>query len=190
MIRPFRILSASAVLWLAAAPAAAGSLDFWEDTRGARDVTASFPTGPAQNAHIVFDANSAETGGVLYFPTEIDIRPTGSVAFVAFDCEQQGCNESDYEFTPGNAAQGGKLVVSFLDGYQLHGLFAVGTITFDGPQEPGSMPLVGCNYADLNGQERTCSPFVLLQLPEPAGTAALVACGALLFGPLRRRRTC
>lgn len=183
----YRILLASALIGLGASAAAAGSLDFWEDTRGARDVTAAFPTGVAQSAHIVFDADSAEGAGLAYFPSEIEIHPTGSVAFVSFDCELQGCNQNDYEFFAGNAGEGGKLIVSVIDGDELHGIFAVGAITFDGPQEPGSMPLVGCNYTTLDFVERTCSPFVLVTLPEPAGGAALLAGAALVLG-LRRSR--
>ena len=51
------------------------------------------------------------------------------------------------------------------------------------------MPLIGCNYTDLNFVERSCSPFVLVTLPEPAVGAALLAGTALLFGLRRHLRT-
>jgi hypothetical protein len=67
------------------------------------------------------------------------------------------------------------------------GPYDLGTITFNGPQAPGTMPLVNCNYTDLEYQEHSCNQFVLVTLPEPAGVVALLAGAALLCGPLRRR---
>ena len=187
-MRRLEILLLSAALIAAAAAAGAGSLDFWEDSRGAQDVTAAFPpSGAAQTAHIVFDASSAETGGLIFGASEIEILPEGSMDFVAWDCELQGCNESDYVFVPGTDPNG-RVAVSDPDVEPKSGLYQLGTITFIGPQEPGTMPLVGCNYTDLEFEEHTCDQFVLVTLPEPAGSAALLAGAALLLGPLHRRR--
>jgi len=190
-MRRHGILLAVSVVWLAATAAAGGSLDFWENTRGAEDVTASFPTGPAQTAHIVFDASSAETGGLIFGASEIEILAKGSIDFVAWSCELQGCNQSDYSFDPGTESttpRPGRVVVSDPDLDPKSGLYNLGTITFNGPQAPGNMPLVNCNYTDLDYHEHSCSPFVLVTLPEPAGAVAWLAGAALLFGPLRRRR--
>lgn len=177
-----RILLASAAVLFTAASAAAGTLDFWEDSRGAQDQTAIFPTGVAQVAEIYFDADSAEAGGLIYGASEITIESRNSVSFTDFACELQGCHPDDY------AWDAGRVAVSDTDPNEKHGIYHLGTITFDGPQEPGSMPLVNCNYIGLDLVERTCSPFVLVTLPEPAGIAALLAGAALLFGPLQRRR--
>ena len=182
------ILLASALLAFAATTATAGSLDFWEDSRGAQDVTANFPNGSAQIADVDFDANSAEGGGLLLGATEIEIRPTGNVSFTAFTCQLQGCHADDYVFTPGTASQGGKLLVSDPDFDEKHGIYDLGTITFAGSQEPGSMPLVNCNYTGLDFVERSCSPFVLVSLPEPARASALLAGAALLAGLRACRR--
>jgi len=182
------ILLASALVALATG-AAAGSLDFWESSRGARDVTADFPTGPAQIADVDFDADSAEGGGLLLGATEIEIRPTGNVSFTGFSCQLKGCHADDYVFTPGNASQGGKLLVSDPDFDEKHGIYDLGTITFDAPQQPGTMPLVNCNYTGLDFREHTCSPFVLVSLPEPASAAALFAGAALIAGLRASRRT-
>jgi hypothetical protein len=178
------ILFASALF--AATAASAGSLDFWEHSRGARGVTADFPTGIAQIADVDFDADSAEGGGLLFGASEIVIRPTGSVAFTAFTCQLEGC-QGDYEFTPGNASQGGRVIVSDSDANEKHGIYDLGTITFDAPQAPGTMPLVECSYTGLDFVERTCSPFVLVSLPEPARAAALCT-GAAWLVVLRPRR--
>jgi hypothetical protein len=177
---------AGSLFWLAAAPAAAGSLDFWESTRGAEDVTASFPTGPAQIADVDFNADSAEGGGLLIGASEIEIRPTGTVSFSAFTCQLEGCHADDYVFTPGTANEGGKLLVSDPDFNEKHGTYHLGTITFDAPQAPGTMPLVNCNYTGTDLHEHTCSAFVLVTLPEPARGAALLASGALLLVLSRR----
>lgn len=175
--------------WVAfAAGASAGSLDFWEDSLGARDVTASFPTGTAQIADIDFDADSAEGGGLLFGASEIEIRPNGNVAFTAFTCELKGC-AGDFTFVPGNASQGGFVRVSDADGDEKHGIYDLGTITFDAPQQPGTMPLVKCSYTGLDFVERSCSPFVLVSLPEPMRVAALGAGAVLLAGMSARRRT-
>ena len=178
------ILVASALF---AATASAGSLDFWEDSRGSRDVTADLPTGIAQVADVDFDADSAEGGGLLFGASEIVIRPTGNVAFTAFSCQLQGC-QGDYEFTPGNASQGGRVIVSDSDANEKHGIYDLGTITFDAPQAPGTMPLVECSYTGLDFVERTCSPFVLVSLPEPARAASFLAGAVWLVGLHARRR--
>ena len=180
-------LLASAALFGAATPAAAGSLDFWESSLGAQDTTANFPIGPAQVASIVYDADSAEGGGLLFGASEIEIRPAGSAVFTAFSCAFHPCSQNnDYTFTTGGSGTG---LLRVTDSYadEQHGVRPLGTITFDGPQQPGSMPLVTCNYTGLDLQERTCNPFVLVSLPEPGAIAPLAAL-ALLFGPLARRR--
>ena len=180
------ILLASA--WVAfAAGASAGSLDFWEDSRSARDVTADFPAGTVQVADIDFDADSAEGGGLLFGASEIRIRPTGNVAFTAFTCQLHSCN-GDYVFTPGTASQGGQVLVSDSDANEKHGIYDLGTIAFDAPQAPGAMPLVECRYTGLDLVERSCSPFVLVSLPEPARAAVLFAGTALLAGLCAGRR--
>ena len=188
-MRRRNILLASALAALAATAATAGSLDFWESSHGAQDVTANFPNGPAQIADVDFDADSAEGGGLLLGATEIEIRPTGNVSFTAFSCQLRGCHADDYVFTPGTAGQGGKLLVSDPDFDEKHGVYDLGTITFDAPQQPGTMPLVNCNYTGLDFQEHTCSPFVLVSLPEPARAAAQLAGAALLVALRARRRT-
>ena len=183
-----RILLVSAYALFTAVSAAAGTLDFWEHSRGAQDVTAHFPTGTAWQAQIQFDANSAETGGMIFGATEITIRPADSVDFTAWDCALSGCNASDWNFHTGTASQQGSLLVSDPDLDEKHGIYDLGTITFNGPQEPGQMLLVSCNYTTLDYVERTCNPFVLVTLPEPAGGAALAAGAALLLGLRRPRR--
>ena len=189
-MRSRNVLFASVCTALAAAAASAGSLDFWENTRGARDVTAYFPPGPALIADVDFDADSAEGGGLLLGASEIEIRPTGNVSFTAFTCQLKGCHADDYVFTPGNASQGGKVLVSDPDFDEKHGIYDLGTITFDGPQQPGSMPLVNCNYTGLDFREHSCSQFVLVSLPEPARAGALFAGAALLAALRGHRRTC
>ena len=187
-----KITLAATALLLAVAPASAGAegtLQFWEDSRGAPGATAEFPSGTALSADIDFDADSAEGGGLLYGATEIEIRPTGSVVFTGFTCELAGCTENqDYVFVPGNAGAGAKILVSDPDFRGKHGIYDLGTIVFDSPEDPGSIPLVTCNYIGMDFVERTCSPFVLVNLPEPGAIASLAAGAALLFGPLRRRR--
>jgi hypothetical protein len=190
-MRRLEILLVSAAILSAAATAAAGSLDFWEDSRGAQDVTAFFPpSSVAQIAHIVFDASSAETGGLIFGASEIEVIAQGSMDFVDWDCELQGCNQSDYVFDPGTqftSPRPGRVAVSDPDLDPKFGPYDLGTITFNGPQAPGTMPLVNCNYTDLEYQEHSCNQFVLVTLPEPAGVVALLAGAALLCGPLRRR---
>ena len=181
-----RTILFASVLVAFAVDASAGLLDFWEDSRGARDVTANYPTGMTQIADIDFDADSAEGGGMAFGATEIDIRPTGNVSFTSFTCQLEGC-AGNYEFTPGTESQGGRLVVSDFDGHEKHGLYDLGTIAFAAPQQPGAMPLVGCRYMGRDFVERSCSPFVLVSLPEPARETALLAGAALLAELVRRR---
>jgi len=180
------ILFASA--WVAfAAGASASSLDFFENSRGARGVTADFPPGNVQIADVDFDADSAQGGGLLFGASEIRIRPTGNVAFTAFTCQLPACN-GDYEFAPGTASEGGQVLVTDSDGSAKHGVYDLGTITFDAPQAPGTM-LVECSYTGADFVERSCSPFVLVSLPEPARAAAWFAGAALLAGLRARRRS-
>ena len=78
--------------------------------------------------------------------------------------------------------------ISDPDFNEKHGIYDLGTITFDGVQQPGEVALVDCNYTGTDLVERTCDPFVLVTLPEPGAIASLFACAALLLG-LRRRST-
>jgi MYXO-CTERM domain-containing protein len=186
-MRFHEILLASALLSLAAAPAAAGSLQFWEASRGAEGVTAYFPAGSGLQAYIYFDAASAETGGLAWGASEIKIVFSDSIHYVSFTCDLAGCNNSDWNFhAPDTQDPQEWLKVSDPGIDEEHGIYHLGTVTFDGPQEPGSMPLVECNYTTLDYHERTCSPFVLVTLPEPASGA--LGAGAFLLLALRRRR--
>jgi hypothetical protein len=184
-----RQIALATVLIGLAAPAAAGSLDFWEATHGAQDVTAHFPTGNAQVAEIYFDADSAETGGLVFGATEIEFRATGSVDFTNFQCGLAGCNAADWAMGPTTKEPFEFVRVNDSDTEEKHGLYHLGTITFDGPQEPGDMLLYGCNYTTLDNVERTCSQFVVVTLPEPAVGAPLLAGAVLLLGLRRHRRT-
>ena len=183
------ILFASALLAFAAGAASAGSLDFWEDSLGAPNVTAVFPTGVAQVADVDFDADSAEGGGMLLGASEIEIRPTGNVSFTGFSCQLQSCHADDDVFVPGTASQGAVVLVNDPDVDEKHGIYDLGTIVFNAPQEPGTMPLVNCNYTGLDLREHTCTPFVLVTLPEPVKGVALLAGAALLATLYGRRRT-
>ena len=130
-----RILLLSAAVLFTAASAAAGTLDFWEDSRGAQDVTAIFPTGPAQVAHIAFDASSAEAGGLSVRrernrdpPDRLDRRSRLST------CEFHPCIAgATTSSSRARRATGGKLVVNDPDLDEKHGIHDLGTITFDGP---------------------------------------------------------
>jgi hypothetical protein len=178
-----QIALAMLALTVAATPAGAvtGTLQFWENSRGAPGVTAQFPNGTAQQADIDFDANSAEGGGLLYGATEIEIRPTGSVVFTGFTCMLANCLvnfPADHSF----------IKVSDGDPNEKHGIYDLGTITFDAQQGDGSIQLVNCNYTGTDYIERQCRPFALVNLPEPSGSLMTTAGAALLFGPLRRRR--
>lgn len=185
MARRFFLVFALLIL---ADGAAAGSLQFWEDSLGAPGVTATFAPGTGLLADIDFDADSAEGGGLLLGATEIEIRPQGTLVLVGFSCELTGCTQgNDYVFVPGDAAAGGKVVVSDPDFRSKHGVFDLGTVEFDGA-DPGSLPLVTCNYTGADGIERTCDPFVLVSLPEP-GALLGATTGAALLLALRRRRT-
>ena len=185
-MKPLAILLASALAALAAAAAAAGSLDFWEDSRGAQDVTAAFPTGAAQTAHVVFDASSAESGGLLVGATEIEIRAQGSIDFVRLRLRapglQRGATTSSTRvrrFQPGP----GRLAVSDPDFEPKAGLYDLGTITFDrAAASPARCRSSNCNYTGSRAQnEHTCNQFVLVTLPEPAGSRRAVAAVALLL---------
>jgi hypothetical protein len=190
VIRRHTILLASAAL-LAATSAAAGSLEVWENSRGAPGVTAHFPTGPAQQARIFYDASSAETGGLLFGASDIEFQAKGSIDFVDFDCHFQGCNPNDYVFDPGTESttpRPGRLSVSDPDTEPRSGIYDIGTLTFDAPQQPGNVLLFQCYYTDLAGHEHTCNQFVVVQLPEPCRATSLLAGAVLLFGTLRPRR--
>lgn len=182
-------------LWLLlslilALPASAGTLLFWEDSQGAPGVTAPFANGVSLDADIDFDADSAEGGGLLWGATEIEIRPTGSVEFTGFSCQLQGCFENvDYVFVPGKSADGARVVVSDPDFQPKNGVWDLGTLRLDAPQDAGSVGLVDCNYTDANGVERSCDPFVLVALPEPGRGALLAAGCALLFAVRMIRRS-
>lgn len=178
-------LTLAAVL---AAPATAGTLLFWENTQGAPGVTAQFSHGVSLNADVDFDADSAEGGGLLWGATEIEIRPTGSVAFVDFSCELQGCFQNvDYVFVPGTSGDGARVVVSDPDFQSKNGIWDLGTLQIDAPQDAGSVGLVDCNYTGQDFEEHSCDPFVLVSLPEPGFSGLLAAGAALLFGALRGR---
>ncbi len=183
-----RVALAVCSLLVVAAPAGAGTLQFWEDSLGAPGVTAEFPSGAGLVADIDFDADSAEGGGLLIGATEIEIRPQQGVTFVDFTCQLPGCSpNNDYVFVPGDEAGGGVVLVSDPRVQPVNGIHDLGRIEFDAAQ-PGAMPLVSCNYAGADGVERSCNPFVLVSLPEPGGLAGL-ASGALLALALRRRRS-
>lgn len=173
---------------LLAAPTWASDLQFWEDSQGAPGVTANFNHGTQLSADIDFDADTAEGGGLSQGATEIELRPTGSVSFVDFVCELEGCFPNvDYVFTPGSQAQGGRVLIS--DDFQpKNGILDLGTLTLDAPQDPGSLDLVDCNYTGLDYVERTCDPFVLVSLPEPGGPLALALAVLLLVGGSGRYR--
>ena len=149
-MRQHGILVASALAWLLAAPATAanGTLKFWEDTRGALGVTAVFPNGTSQTAQFLFDADTAEGGGLFGVVTGITIRPTGSISFVDFDCHFEGCScPNDCTFVPGSAADDARVVVDdTVDVDEKHGVWDVGVITFDAGQAPGTIELTSCAY--------------------------------------------
>ena len=182
-----RIAVFASALSLASLPAVASTFQIYEDSHGNPGVTGLYPTGSGQVADIDFDANSAE-GGSLPFggPSEIDIRPTGSLVLVAFTCQLSGCAEGvDYFFTPGGAGTG-SLLLSDPDAGAHSGIYEMGDLTFDAAGL-GTIELVGCNYTDAGGTERSCDPFTLVQTPEPGtGTLLGLALGALAF--VRRRR--
>ena len=188
MRRRTKWISRALLALAAAAPAAAGTLQFWESSLGSEGVTANFPTGAALVAYIKFDADSAEGGGLQGGASEITIQPTGSMSFSAFDCSFHPCRANDdYVFTTG-AAPGGKLIVNDPNfSGEEHGIHDLGAITFDAPQAPGTMPLVGCNYTDVNFVERSCNQFVLVTLPEPGTVSALLAGASLLLALTRVR---
>jgi hypothetical protein len=182
-----------AALLGAAEPAFAGTLDFWEalarraghdgeifrpEPRGSRR-SASTPTPPRAAAWC--------TGA-----SEITIRPGGIGAiFKAWDCALAGCNSSDLQLPhrhrePAAGTGDGVLVVSDPDLDEKHGIYDLGSITFDGPSQSGQMLLVTCNYTTLDFVERTCDPFVLVTLPEPGATAGAARVRGAAIRPLRR----
>ncbi len=185
-----RLALAVCSLLVAAAPAAAGTLRIWEDSLGAPDTTAPFPNGSGLIADLDFDADSAEGGSGLPFggPSEIDIRPSGNLVFVAFTCQLSGCTENvDYVFTPGGAGTGGLLLSDPNFANPETGIFDIGLLEFDIASGLGTMELVGCNYSDGNETEQTCDPFTLVAVPEP-GTAALLGLTLGAVAISRRRR--
>jgi len=176
---PFTVLVAA----LLAAPAGAESLQVFEGAFGAPGATASLPPGPG-SADLDLDADRAGGGGLAQGASEIELRPTGSVVFVDFVCELPECaRDVDYVFTPGDAAAGGRVIVSDRDVLEQHGTRDLGRLELDGD---GGVELVGCRQLGIDGIERRCEAHTVATLPEPAGAAAL-ALGAGLLLALRRR---
>ena len=183
------VLAVSVSLFVSlAAPAGAGTLQYFEESAGSPGVTALFAPGSGLIADIDYNASSAEGGSLLYGASEITIVPLGDAILTAFSCElAAGCvSGTDYVFTAGGAGTG-KIIVSDSDVNPQTGILELGIITWDSLAS-GSLYLSGCNYTDANAVERTCSPFTLAQtpVPEPA-TGALVASALAAFGSARRR---
>ena len=177
---------AACTLLLAAAAASAGGLQVYEGTLGAPGVTATLPPGPS-TADLDLDADTGEGGGLAVGATEIEIRPTGSVALVGFSCALPDCApDVDYAFVPGDAASGGVLIVSDARFTAQHGLHDLGHLDVDG-LGGGTVQLVDCNYTGADDIERRCDSFAIAALPEP-GRAPAIAAGAALLLALGRRR--
>lgn len=180
------LLAACAAL-LAAAPAGAGELTFFESTYGAPGVSAIVGNGTGQRADIDFDASSAEGGALDLGATEIELQPTGSLVLTGFDCQLAGCDANDFVFTPGGEGAGA-IRVSDPGLGQKSGLHDLGTVDFDAASGPGTLRLTRCNYIGADLGERACTPATLVTVPEPGVLGALAAGAALLFGPLGRAR--
>jgi len=169
--RTSNLLSAftvSLVLGLAV-PSWAGTLQYFESSRGSPGVTAVFTPGIALVASIEYDASSAEGGSLLFGASEITIVPLGDAVLTGFTCQlAAGCTPGvDYVFTPGGAGTG-QIVVSDPDGNPQTGIRQLGTITWDSLSS-GSLFLSNANYTDANATERTADPFTLAKTMVSSG---------------------
>jgi len=170
-----------------AAPAWAGTLQYFEDSLGSPGNTAVFAPGSGLVADIDYDASTAEGGSLFGGASEITIIPLGDAVLIAFACQlAAGCTEDvEYVFTAGGEGVG-SLVVSDSDINTQTGQLELGDITWDS-LAGGSLYLESCNYTDATFTEQTCEPFTLATtVPEPA-TGVLVGLALAAFGVARRR---
>ncbi len=182
-----RISALAVTMLFLAAPAWAGSLQFFAGSPGNPGVTKVFDPGSGLIGDIDYNASSAEGGSMPFGgPTEILIEPVGDAVLTAFTCQlAAGCDF--YTFTPGGAGTG-SLLISDSDSNAQSGLYELGDITWDS-LAAGGLQLQSCNYTDASATEQQCSPFLLATtVPEPA-TAALLGFALVAFGVARRRRS-